>query len=265
MVTIDQLARTPLSQIIVFAGACTAVRLGLLPLVKPVTGHWAPKILNELLDAVVYAGVFVFLLIRPFAVQTFTIPSESMLDTIQVSDYVAANKAVYRYTDPVPGDIVVFRPPVEAAHPDQIDAKGEVKVDFIKRLIGGPGDLIEIKEGEMYRNGTKVDEPFLKSRSDFDFKLVERDGKVMPVAILGEFVNSPYTGTVDKYQVDDAALAEQLRNAPAVKVPAGHYLFMGDNRRNSSDGRAWGVAPRDAVVGRADFIWWPPSRWRKLR
>ncbi len=81
-----------------------------------------------------------------------------MWPTLYVNDYIVANKSVYRYSDPTFGDIVVFRPPPEAADPEQLDEQGNVKVDFIKRCVGVPGDLIEIREGQMFRNGQPVEE-----------------------------------------------------------------------------------------------------------
>ena len=78
-----------------------------------------------------------------------------------MNDFIVANKAIYRYTNPKVNDIVVFRPPVTARlSADQVDAQGEMKVDFIKRCIGTPGDLIEMKKGVLYRNGQLVDEPY---------------------------------------------------------------------------------------------------------
>src|SRR5262249_3941137 len=105
------------------------------------------------LDAIIYAGVFVFMLIRPFLLQAFLIPSGSMIPTLLENDFIVANKTIYRYSDPQRGDIVVFRPPAFAALPDQLDSNHEPKVDFIKRCTGIPGDLIEIHDGNLYRDG----------------------------------------------------------------------------------------------------------------
>lgn len=265
--TIDQLARTPLSRVLIFVAVCTALRIILYAAVKPDAlgfGASAARFFNEMLDALVYAGVFVFLIIRPFGVQAFTIPSESMVETLLVNDYIAANKAIYRYSEPKVGDIVVFRPPKEAAHHDQLGEDGEPIVDFIKRLIGGPGDLIEIKDGKLFRNGQEAKEPFVSSRMDFDFKIVQYKGEYWPVAIAGHLVNSPYT-TVSRYQAENQEVADELERLPAVAIPPGKFLFMGDNRANSSDGRSWGLVGRDAIVGRSEVIWLPFSRWRSTR
>ncbi len=156
---IDNLARTPLSQVVAFVAVLTVVRLAIYPVLLKTPPHKRTGIfpvfrfLNEMLDAFVYAGVFVFMLIRPFLVQAFLIPSGSMFPTLYVNDFIVANKAIYRYSTPKLGDIVVFRPPVYAASKDQIGPDGQVKVDFIKRCRGLPNDVVQIKNGILYRNG----------------------------------------------------------------------------------------------------------------
>lgn len=166
--TIDSLARTPLSQVVIGVVILSILRVGVFPILQgtPVHLRMTPlyavcKLVNEGLDALIYAAVFVFMIVRPFAVQAFLIPSGSMWPTLYVNDYIVANKAIYRFTEPKTGDIVVFRPPVDATTPDQRDANGEVKVDFIKRLIGHPGDIIELRKGKLYRNGQPVEEPYI--------------------------------------------------------------------------------------------------------
>src|SRR5262249_8133042 len=131
------------------------------------------KFFNEILDAIIYAGVVVFMVIRPFAVQTFLIPSESMVHTLEINDFIIANKAIYRYTEPKRGDIVVFRPPAAALD------KGQTDVDFIKRLMGKPGDVIEVKDETFYRNGIELKEPYVNQDpgpSMPNWKLVYYDG-----------------------------------------------------------------------------------------
>lgn len=267
--TIDKLARTPLSQVVLFVAVLTAIRIACQPLLVKTPAHLRTgkygfvRFTSEGLDAIVYAGGFVFLLIRPFALQAFTIPTESMLDTLLVSDFIGANKAVYRYSEPKVGDIVVFRPPLEAARPEQIGPDGQVNVDFVKRLVGTPGQVVEIRDGYLYRDGVKIAEPYAKGPAVIDFKLVKYRDQYWPVTILGDAVNSHVT-TVEKYAVDSME-AGRLLAQPAVAIPPGYYLFIGDNRNNSWDGRMWGLVPRESIVGRAEFIWWPANRWRITR
>jgi signal peptidase I len=324
--TIDKLARTPLSQIVIFVGICTIVRVALYGYLRSTVPHRrhgvyrVAKFFNEAMDAIVYAGVFVFMLIRPFAVQAFLIPSGSMLQTLYVNDFIVANKAIYRYTEPKIGDIVVFKPPERALQSNQKD------VDFIKRCVGLPGDLVQVIDGKLWRNGKPIDEPYL-SRSpnvipgddasanghptesgsdvkmDLDWKLVHYEGTAQPklkgqyipvqirrgdvgegprvnyghTAICQEFgvgvspdSSKDYSWATDWTPADslsakDWEFAHELENAPPARIPKGFVLMMGDNRNNSYDGRAWGLVPREDVIGRSEFIWLPIGRWRITR
>lgn len=264
--TIDSLARTPLSQVLYFVIGWTVLRLLMHSYLvktdphKRTGGYSVARFLNEFADAIVYAGVFVFMLIRPFVVQTFTIPSGSMLDTLQINDFILANKAVYRYSDPKPGDIVVFKPPQHAL------MEGQGDTDFIKRCIGAPGDLIEIKEGELYRNGQKVDEPYFTLKDPAtgkisrDFKLVKYKGEFWPVTLSDGSTNSEFGRTAEPYFAYDTVTQDILRNAPAEKIPPGHYLMFGDNREGSYDSRGWGLVKRDWIIAKSMVIWLPLNR-----
>jgi len=305
---IDTVARTPLSQVVLFVAVCTVIRLALYPVLKNTAqhlrsgGYGIARFFNEFLDAIVYAGVFVFLLIRPFAVQAFLIPSESMIDTLLVNDFIVANKAIYRYSDPKVGDIVVFKPPVWATNRDQRDEKGEVKVDFIKRCQGTPGQVIEVRGGKLYRNGRVVNEPYLKDPVMlFDWKLVkytgvrkEWEGRYIPVVIdssLGSGPNYNVSGISKQFGVglnidpksssawvdygewkqrnelttEEQTVLDELQSLPPAPVPDGYYLMFGDNRNGSFDSRGWGLVPRENIIGRSEFIWFPFSRWQKTK
>jgi signal peptidase I len=286
---IDKLARTQLSTIVMVVAACTVVRILLsLTVLKPTPIHLRPngygigKFINEFCDAVIYAGVFVFMVIRPFLIQTFYIPTGSMVDKLLVNDYIVANKLIYRYTDPERLDIIVFKPPKEGLLDPNADQ------DYIKRLIGLPGDTVEIRGGELFINGKLTEEPYRRYSVDVtpgepkgkiyrilppteqlmiakpDFKFVEHKGELWPVQSFQGQVNVMNL-VAQKYVATDPAEAEQLLAAPPAKIPAGYYLFMGDNRNNSFDGRSWGLVKRDAIVGRAEAIWMPINRLGRLR
>jgi signal peptidase I len=269
---IDSLARTPLSQVVLFVGICTALRLAIAPYLSSVEPHRRTgfygfaRVINELLDAVIYAGVFVFLIIRPFCIQAFKIPTGSMLETLQINDFIVANKAIYRYTRPKLGDIVVFRPPSYAVQPFQVDEKGEVKVDYIKRCVGVPGDVIEIRDGVLYRNGSPQKEPYMREPADADFKLVKYNDRYWPLTISGDSVNVDLR-TAEPFRLDpsDYATMAKLRELKPAAIPPNHYLMIGDNRNDSFDGRAWGLISDDQVIGRSEFIWLPVSRWGATR
>lgn len=289
---IDTLARTPLSVVLDWVVAFSVLRLILYFFSKDVPPHKrngpyaVGRFFSEIFDAVIYAGVFVFMIIRPFCVQAFLIPSGSMEFTLHVNDFIVANKAIYRYSNPKEGDIVVFRPPKWACTPDQLDANGEVNVDFIKRCIGVPGDVIEIRDNVLYRNGRAVEEPYkaytdpvdpgegsnptafrplspdeIKAHPRIDFKLVDFRGQIWPVDMKDTYVNAD--DVAPQFQVDDEATMAALRALPPAPVPAGYYLMMGDNRFGSYDSRGWGLVPRESIIGRSEFIWFPISRMSK--
>ena len=143
---VDKLARTPLSQIVIAVTVITVIRLAVFLVANPlrrkpsVIIRSLTQLLNEVCDAFAFAAVLVFMLIRPFGLQAFLIPTGSMWPEVKVNDYVLANKMIYRFTDPKVNDVVVFHPPKDAAiSPDDLDLTGDMKFDFVKRCIGVPG------------------------------------------------------------------------------------------------------------------------------
>ena len=297
---IDTAARTPLSQVVMFVAVLTLVRLALSPYISKTPAHKrfgfysVARFFNEVIDAVVYAGVFVFMIIRPFGVQAFLIPSGSMWPTLYVNDFIVANKAIYRYTDPKLNDIVVFRPPVEATidHPDQVDTEGHVKVDFIKRCVGTPGDVVELRAGVLYRNGVKAVDPYRHYSTASDpaqtifaeipsaevdhmpmasFKWVQWHGALIPLNYTATEANAGKQASDGSYFVHPKFIIPEIleqRKAmalPAQPIPPGFYMMMGDNRNNSFDSRGWGLVPRASIIGRSEFIWLPLQRIGKTR
>jgi len=265
---IERLARTPISSVILFAAACSVFRVGvhyylqsLDPITRAETGNKVLHWFHDVADALVYAGILVFLLIRPFAVQTFRIPSESMVPTLLVGDLIIVNKAVYRYSEPVAGDIVVFKPPAFAREPDQ-----DPNIDFVKRCIGTPRQLIEIKNRQLFRDGVPVNEPYLNKPIEYgyqavDCKLIEyppMSGRIIPI------VRDASGSTMGKSLLDELVKPEDkplVWDYPAQRIPDGKYLMVGDNRDGSFDGRFWGLVDRRQVVGKAWVTFWPLGRF----
>jgi len=294
---VDKAARTPQGTIVFWVAVLTVVRLLIflwsrkVPFHKRIgTAHGLGRMVNELLDAIIYAGVFVFLLVRPYLIQAFRIPSGSMVSTLLVNDFIVANKFVYRYSNPQEGDVVVFVPPKDGVlDKSGFDANGNVDEDYIKRCIGVPGDVVELHNDIVYRNGKPIDEPYkhytqatnadqskfveigerqaeVQDGHPMDFKFVNYNGQIWPVNIEGSLVNSDSRFVAPKYYVDNnAQLMDKLRSLPPAAIPPGYYFFMGDNRNDSFDGRAWGLVPRASIVGRADYIWYPLSRISRIR
>lgn len=167
--------------------------------------------------------------VRTFFFQIYQIPSSSMVPTLMPGDKIFANRIVYgpaipftawhlpEFKSPQRLDVVVFVPPEEKTKP-WLGRK-----QFIKRLIGLPGDRILIKDGSVYINGKKIVDPRV------------------------DWIKYSNTG---KYGQEDEEII----------VPEGKYFFLGDNTENSQDSRFWGYAARGDIMGRAVFIWWPPRR-----
>lgn len=293
--TIDKLARTPLSKILMLSIVLTIVRAVIYPKLKSTPEHErygafkALKFVDGVTDAVVYAAIVVFMLVRPFVLQTFNIPSGSMIDTLRVGDFIIANKNIYRHSEPHRGDIVVFKPPARALFPGQ-----DPETNFIKRLIGTPGDLVEWKNKQMYVNGEALPEPYADYTKPSDpngpplpkdmwgsieqanFKIVKDGNRYIPVQYtdggvnlfpIGDDLDGSIQSTGSQYGSYLPASKEEAQrwhDLPPAPIPPGYYLFIGDNRNGSLDGRYWGLVPRKDIVGKAEFIWMPASRWRKL-
>jgi signal peptidase I len=179
--------------------------------------------IREYFESIVIA-VILALFVRTWVVQAFKIPTGSMENNLLIGDHLLVNKFVFGPTtgldraimpvrDISRGDIVVFKYPVE---PER---------DFIKRVIGLPGDTIELRAKKVYVNGQPLDEPYV------------------------HFLTTSSEGS----EVTSVDVRE--RYGP-VTVPSGQYFVMGDNRDNSQDSRYWGYLPRGYVKGKAMMIYW---------
>ena len=177
---------------------------------KPLWREYGEALLVALLLALV---------IRTFVVQAFKIPSESMLQTLLVGDHLLASKFsygvkvpftnyyVYKGSDPQRGEIIIFEYP------------NDPSVDYIKRIVGVPGDIIEVRNKQLFRNGEAVKESYIR---------FTQPDRIEPVR----------------------------DNFGPVTVPEGKYFVMGDNRDNSLDSRFWGFVDRSAIRAKAWRIYW---------
>ena len=276
------LANLSIGTIVMAAFILTALRLVILQLGGAFQGRHSvdPGIFNgepgpgeawargiaEILESLIIAAVLVFLIIRPFFVQAFFIPSESMEYTLlghdagqsetgathtdTVHDHIFVNKLIYRFQRPQRGDIIVFKAPKSA----DIDHSGDRQVEnvLIKRLIGLPGDKIEIKQGHVWRNGQELDEFHNdkdKLRPGFAYSIREPMDPYMESRFIFGAPNSPGNGKVPP--------------GPVTLGPH-QYWVMGDNRNNSNDSRYWGPLDDNRVIGKASVIFWPLNRIRIL-
>lgn len=196
--------------------------------------------LQSLLGTVVIA-VFVI----TFVVQAFQIPSESMMNTLLVGDYLLVNKLCYggrgpgRYLMPYQkierGDIVVFHYPVD---PQQ---------HFVKRVIGLPGDRLRMVNKQVWINGKPLTEPYVR--------FLEPPNRMFRD-------NFPRLDTLEnglegKWWVEMRKLVEDGQ----LIIPQNHYFVMGDNRDDSQDSRYWGFVPRENIIGRPLLIYWSVQVW----
>jgi signal peptidase I len=198
-------------------------------------------------------AVLLALIIRTFLYEPFNIPSGSMLPTLEIGDYLFVSKPAYGYSQysfpfgiakyegrylgklPRRGDVAVFKLPTNTS------------IDYIKRIIGLPGDTIQVRNGRLFINGTMVErEPVGMKRVDKGFG---------PEIGMMEYIETLPGGVMHRiYEEGDN---EALDNTDVYTVPEGHYFMMGDNRDNSQDSRVSelvGYVPLDNIVGRADFL-----------
>lgn len=207
----------------------------------------AVALAREYVDAFIVAGLVAMLLIT-FVVRTYFIPSVSMVPTLAIGDVLLVSELEYRVHAPRPGDLAVFMPP--------IDSSGN---EFIKRVIGVPGDTIRISDGIVYRNGLALHEPYENQPPKYDLEIKHYSIYVNGVAL------NPL----------DADIPPKSRWAAPDRIPAGFYFMLGDNRNYSDDSHAWGFAQLHghyasgplartsataSFAGRAFMIFWPLNR-----
>jgi signal peptidase I len=154
--------------IVLFLACLTAVRFA-LSAAEHAEGSSAPplRLAGELLEAAIIAFTAVFLVLRPFVAQAFYIPSDSMHPTLQRNDRILVNKLAYRFAPVQRDDVVVFRaPPAASRTESELPAREE---EFVKRVVGLPGDTVEIHDGLLYVNGEPHELPNLRERAEYEF------------------------------------------------------------------------------------------------
>lgn len=241
--------------------------------------------IGETLKTIVYA-IIIALFIRTFFYEPFSIPSASMVPTLLVGDYLFVSKFSYGYSryslplglplfsgriffnEPHRGDVVVFRlpcnfpqldPPTAAIYRERCDDTS----DFIKRLVGLPGDKIQMINGILNING----QPIKRDRLDPYFYTDE--GHTQTFTQYIETLPNGY-----KHNIIEISDDQPLDNTPEFTVPPGTYFMMGDNRDDSADSRdptsGVGFVPAENLIGRAEFIffstdgyahWWEVWKW----
>ncbi|MBA9843595.1 MAG: signal peptidase I [Ralstonia sp.] len=202
----------------------------------------------------VIAAVF---LLRSFVIEPFKIPSGSMIPTLQIGDFILVNKYTYgirlpivnkkivELNEPQRGDVMVFRYPKDES------------MDYIKRVIGVPGDVVKYDNKRLTVNGQPAtyapQSDYLDGeRLTYSKQYQETLGNVTH-NILNDADRPAYVSGPDDFPFRESCTYNQT--GFTCKVPAGHYFMMGDNRDNSADSRYWGFVPDKNIVGKAFFIW----------
>jgi signal peptidase I len=202
-----------------------------------------------------------------FIVQAVKVPTGSMQNTITIGDHLLVNKFIFAPGKTLPflpqreirrGDIIVFKYPGNKYDPrrDESPNNRPIVTNYVKRVIGLPGDRISIQGRNVIVNGTALPEHRIEAVDKRDEKsplVVEDD----PARKPGETYNVYYhPGSGDDQSSEDFDAFTHEGNGKELVVPENKYFVMGDNRENSEDSRYWGFVPREFVIGRAMFVYW---------
>lgn len=209
-----------------------------------------------------------------FVIQAVTVPTGSMQNTILVGDYLLVNKFIFSPGgNPLPflpqreikrGDIIVFKYPGDAVDPASDRARGLVKyqINYVKRVIGLPGETVEFRNDQVFVNGQLLPEHRIIGDSndgvsalrtkEFEDRKAEDLWDVYYSERTLNYVRSGRNLSVEDWDFGVA-------NKP-MQVPENHFFVMGDSRDQSDDSRGWGFVPRELVIGRAMFVYWSCDR-----
>jgi signal peptidase I len=209
-----------------------------------------------------------------FILQAVTVPTGSMQNTILIGDYLLVNKFIFAPSgNPLPflpqrdvarGDIIVFKYPGNKIHPKNDSSRGIVpyQINYVKRVIGLPGETVEFRNNQVFINGQVLPEHRVIGDSNDNESALE----------TREFESPPADGKYSVYYMEDTMKDAQsgrrmshpgyefgVQGKP-MQVPENHFFVMGDARDNSEDSRFWGFVPRELIVGRAMFVYWSCDR-----
>lgn len=214
--------------------------------------------------------ILLVFLLRSFLVEPFKIPSGSMIPTLLVGDFILVNKFTYGIrlpvvnvkvvplNDPQRGDVMVFRYPENPS------------LDYIKRVVGVPGDEIVYRDKRLTINGQTVpmqaDGEYGYVEGGLDLvrgqRFLESLGATRHAVLVQAGAPSVQPGGVRQFPFRENCSYND--SGLRCTVPAGHYFVMGDNRDSSSDSRYWGFVPDDHIVGKAFLIWWNFGNWGRI-
>jgi len=180
------------------------------------------RILNFILDSIqaLVLALSVFVLLYLFVAQPNQVNGQSMMPNFEDKAFLLTDKISYKTKEPVRGDVVVFKAPAS-------EECSEDECEYIKRVIGLPGETITVQNDFVYINGALLEEDYLPS----------------------SFVTRP---------------GSFLSSGKPVNIPVGEYVLLGDNRSHSRDSREFGLIPESDIVGKAFWVYWPPDLFSKV-
>jgi signal peptidase I len=214
--------------------------------------------------------ILIVFMVRSFLIEPFKIPSGSMIPTLLIGDFILVNKFTYGIrlpvvnkkilpmSEPQRGDVMVFRYPED------------LSIDYIKRIVGVPGDKVEYRNKRLTINGkaapTEDGGNYLDIETDLNYQnlklQMEELGTRVHRTIQNPDVPAVHLGSVQSFpHRENCTITE---DGLSCTVPAGHYFMMGDNRDNSKDSRYWGFVPDENIVGKAFMIWWHWGKFSRI-
>ena len=216
-----------------------------------------------------FFALVLFLLVRTFVVEAFKIPTSSMEGTLLVGDFLLVNKSAYgaevpllgkrlpAWKEPRRGDVVVFNPPHDPLK------------NYVKRVVGIPGDTLEMRDKALFVNGFQLQEPYARH--------IDRSGADAVHPTMSWQRSHLLARTADRRPPRHGDYRPSRDNWGPISVPPGKYFVLGDNRDNSEDSRYWGFAEREAIKGqpwivyfsfnpgsRARWPWLQSVRWNRI-
>ena len=221
-----------------------------------------PNKIKENIKAILWAAV-IAIIIRSLVGAPFNSPSGSMIPSLLVGDYLFASKYTYGYSkhsfpfsfipfsdrlfykEPERGDVVIFRRVQDSDIPYW--KRALTSEDYIKRLIGMPGDTVQVKNGRLYINGELIPRTFKRYETETTY------GHSVTYTIYDETLPNGVT-----HEIMELSDSGPVDNTPIYRVPENHFFFMGDNRDNSQDSRfdMIGYIPKENLIGKAQFIFY---------
>lgn len=205
-----------------------------------------------------------------FIVQAVKVPTGSMQNTITVGDHLLVNKFVFAPGPRLPflpqreiqrGDIIVFKYPGNPHDPERDRQEDNIpyKVNYVKRVIGLPGDTVEVKGLHVYINGQILPEHMIVAENIHEkapLKIIEDTPRQGNEAYDVYYFSRTVSAARQGQEIPPSSDFHYALNGRPTKVPENSYFVMGDDRDNSLDSRAWGFVPRDLIIGRAMFVYW---------